>query len=76
MQWKVRQKWPRRVVEDIYRQFKIPLSSDFRLRLEQELSTHKRYRSDHVYSLEKYGMSKEWIYEQLKEVFEAYGIER
>jgi hypothetical protein len=67
---------PREVVESIYRKFGIPLSCRFVARLEREIHKQREYRSRHDYSLERYGISREWVYENLREIFETYGLKR
>ena len=65
---------PREVVESIYRRFEIPLSPNFINRLEQEVQKQREYKSTHNYSLKRYGVRKEWVYQNLREIFETYGL--
>ncbi len=67
---------PREVVEDIYRRFDIALSSCFADRLDGALKKQREYRSTHDYSLERYGVRREWVYQNLNEIFETYGLKR
>ena len=45
-------------------------------RLAQASAEVKDYQSDHRYSLEEYGLSKEVITHELEDVFEAYGFQK
>jgi hypothetical protein len=67
---------PREVVESIYRRFDIALSSRFSDRLDGALKKQRKYRSIHDYSLERYGVERDWVYRNLSEVFETYGLKR
>jgi hypothetical protein len=67
---------PLRTVEQIYDRFELTLTPERRLELSREIAQQKRFRSDHKYSLEQFGLTKEYVYEELKELFEQYGFSR
>ena len=39
-------------------------------------SRQREFKSKHDYTLEEFGLSKEWIQGELGEVMEAYGLEQ
>lgn len=63
-------------VLDIYRQLNWEASPAFIERLRQETSGSKRYERKHSYTLEQFGLTRDGIYEDLREIFDAYGFER
>jgi hypothetical protein len=64
------------VVEKIYTYFNLPFDSEFQARLIHLASQEKNYQSAHQYSLEDYGLRREVVFSELKDVFEAYGFSR
>lgn len=66
---------PQRTIEGIYRYFGLPLREAFLTRLQSATRQSRNYRSKHVYSLEEYGLSRQWIQRELGEVMAAYGFE-
>ena len=67
---------PRETVERIYAHFGFEMSDRFKARLEDATQRSRKYRSSHEYSLEEFGLSKEWIREELGDVLDAYSLER
>ena len=66
---------PQATVEEIYAQVGMEVSSDFREHLIEATSKQRSHESTHEYSLEQFGLTKEWVYEQLKDVFEEFGFD-
>jgi len=67
---------PAATVARIYGHFGMTMSGAFKERLEAAAAREGRFRSLHEYSLEEFGLSKEWILRELDDVFEAYGLDR
>lgn len=67
---------PEEVINKIYRHFDINKSANFTKLLREKTEQSKNYKSKHTYSLELYGLSKEMVYEELKQVFEKYNFKR
>jgi hypothetical protein len=67
---------PERQVLDIYQRFSLPLSDEVRQEIHLRCDEQKNYKSDHRYSLEQFGLSKDYVYNELKELFDHYGFER
>jgi hypothetical protein len=67
---------PVQTVERIYRHFGLQMNNSFRERLEKATTKSREYRSNHRYSLEEYGLSKEWIRQELGDLIDAYGLEK
>jgi hypothetical protein len=59
-------------VTRIYQRFGIPLSLRFRELLAQERHKSGTYRSQHVYSAEKWGLRREEINKRYRDIFEKY----
>ncbi len=66
---------PAAAIEKIYSHFGITMSEEFSARLTSVTTRSRNYKSKHSYSLEEYGLSKEWIQKELAGVIEAYGFE-
>jgi hypothetical protein len=67
---------PVETLEGIYDWLDTPLTDTFRASVEQELANPAKHKSNHEYSLEQFGLSRDFIYDQLSDVFEEYGFER
>jgi hypothetical protein len=67
---------PRQTVERLYAHFGWPISETFRARLDAATQKQRKFKSKHEYTLEDFGLSKEWIQQELGEVMDAYGLER
>lgn len=65
---------PKKTVLDIYEHFDLDVSKSFLEKLTASTKKARNYESKHEYSLEQYGMTKEEVREELKEIFEEYQI--
>ena len=66
---------PMQVLDRIYKTFNMNMSDEFKRRAEAETQKARDYSSTHRYSLEQFGLKREWLYGELKEVFDEYGFE-
>jgi len=67
---------PAGVVKRIYRTFGIALGPAFADRLDRESARNNNFRSNHRYSLEEYGIERDWVSRELKDMFDEYGLKR
>jgi len=67
---------PRAAIEKVYAHFGWPMSDDLRVRLDEASQRQGSFKSQHEYSLEEYGLSKEWIQRELGEMMDFYKLER
>jgi len=67
---------PKATVKRIYGEFGWTISPAFAARLEEVRSQQRNYQSEHGYSLEQFGLTKERVYQELPELFERFGYER
>lgn len=67
---------PISTIEQLYSHFGYTVSDAFRARLDKMVDGHRKYKSKHEYTLDEFGMSKEWIQQELGELFVTYGLER
>ena len=67
---------PRETIEQVYRHFGWPVSDALREKLEAATSRQRDFKSTHEYSLEDFGLTKEWIQAELGGILDAYGLER
>lgn len=67
---------PRETIEKVYAHFGWTLSDDFRARLEEATRRQRKFESKHDYSLEEFGLSKEWIQEELGPLLDHYALPR
>jgi hypothetical protein len=63
-------------VREIYRAFELELSAEFEATLHAEAEEQRNFKSEHRYSLEQFGLSRELVYEELREVFDYYDFAR
>jgi hypothetical protein len=67
---------PRKAVEKVYEHFGWQMDPTFHTRLEAAAQRQREFKSKHEYTLEEFGLTKEWIQEELGEVLDAHGLER
>jgi hypothetical protein len=67
---------PGATVERIYAQLKIPMDDAFAARLREASRDQRIFVSEHRYSLEEFGLSKEAVFAELKDVFAEFGFEK
>ena len=66
---------PRAVVQQLYDWMGLDVSDEYRAKLDEFTQRQRKYKSKHSYSLEQFGLTEDWIREQIPEVFEAFGFE-
>ena len=67
---------PRKTVEKVYAHFGWEMDGALRARLQTATQKQREFKSKHEYTLEEFGLSKEWIQEELGELLDAHGLER
>lgn len=67
---------PEKHVFDIYDRFQLALSDEVRDKILAYCAEQRAYKSDHQYSLSQFGLSKDYVYNELKDLFDHYGFER
>ena len=67
---------PRETIEQVYAHFHWPVSDELHAKLETATSRQREFKSAHEYSLEEFGLSKEWIQEELGPLLDHYALER
>jgi hypothetical protein len=65
---------PAAAVRKIYDHFELELTPSFAATLKADTQQQKSYKSEHTYSLEQFGLSKEYVHERLGEIFDHYGF--
>lgn len=63
-------------VFEVYEHFGLELTPEVRARLLESASQQKKFKSPHQYSLEQFGLTKDYVYGELRELFDHYGFER
>lgn len=68
---------PEAVVDRIYREFEIEMSQEYRGNLRKHIhALAEDHKSQHTYSLDDFGLTKEEIYRELKPIFEKYEFDK
>jgi len=67
---------PKAALEKLYAHFGWTLSDAFRARLEAATQRQRDFKSKHEYTLEEFGLSRDWIQEELGSVLEHYALPR
>jgi len=66
---------PEGTIERIYAHLGFEPGEAFRTRLHRAAESSRRYRSEHLYTLEEFDLSRVWVQERLGDVMDAYGFE-
>ena len=66
---------PQATVHSVYSHFGLELGDDYAKKLEAEMRREAGYRSSHSYDLSDYGLSREFVRDELQDLFEHYGWE-
>ena len=64
--------FPIATIEKIYNNFGMVISQEFLKRLAQQEKKDNNFTSQHFYSLEEFGLSKEIVYKRQQKIFEYY----
>lgn len=67
---------PKVALEKLYDHFGWTMSDIFREKLTQATQRQREFKSKHEYSLEEFGLSKEWIQKELGHLLEYYSLPR
>lgn len=63
-------------IERVYDRFGLTMTDPLRARLVSEVHVRRAFKSEHQYSLAQFGLTREYVYRELADVFERYGFER
>lgn len=67
---------PEATIRSVYRHFGWEVSETFASRLREEARRHRGFSSRHEYSLESFGLSREWVQDRLGPILEFHALER
>jgi len=67
---------PKGALEKLYGHFGWNMSDAFRARLEEATKQQSGFKSQHHYTLEEFGLSKEWIQAELGSLLDHYSLPR
>jgi hypothetical protein len=67
---------PRAAIEKVYDHFGWTMTDHHLAKLDEAAHRQKTFKSTHQYTLEEFGLSKQWIQSELGEILDAYGMER
>ena len=67
---------PVRALEDLYAHFGWPMSNALRAKLDAATQQGRKFQSKHEYTLEEFGLSKEWLQEELGPLLDCYNLPR
>jgi hypothetical protein len=67
---------PRETIEQVYAHFGWEVSPILHAKLERATEQQREFQSKHEYTLEEFGLSKEWIQSELGEILDTYKLER
>src|ERR1043166_3865254 len=65
---------PKATLQKLYNHFGWEMSEGFREKLALANARQESFKSNHRYSLEEFGLSKEWIQNELAELLDYYGL--
>jgi hypothetical protein len=66
---------PETVLLGIYESFGMEITGEVRERLAHACSEGRSHRSRHRYSLEQFGLSEQWVFDTMPDVFDHYGFD-
>jgi len=67
---------PKAALEKLYAHFGWAMSEAFRAKLTAATQRQREFKSKHEYTLEEFGLSRDWIQEELGSVLEHYALPR
>jgi len=67
---------PSETITKVYEHFEWPVTDAFRDRLAKASQRQREFKSKHEYTLAEFGLSREWIQEELGEILDAYKLDR
>lgn len=67
---------PKAVLEKLYEHFGWQMSDAYRAQLTAATQQQQRFKSKHEYTLEEFGLSEEWIQQELGPLLDYYGLSR
>ncbi|TFH42333.1 MAG: sulfotransferase [Chrysiogenales bacterium] len=67
---------PAGAVKSIYDTFGMTLAPEYAKRIDEAAARTNNFRSNHDYSLEEFGIEREWVFDAMKEIFDEYGLDR
>jgi hypothetical protein len=67
---------PRETIESVHAHFGWSVSDAYAKKLDEATARQREFESKHQYTLEEFGLTKEWIQAELGEVMDAYHLER
>jgi hypothetical protein len=67
---------PKATIEKLYQHFGWTMSAAFRQKLAAATEQQRSFKSKHEYTLEEFGLSREWIQEELGALLEHYALPR
>ncbi|EEF61213.1 sulfotransferase [Pedosphaera parvula Ellin514] len=66
---------PRETIERLYHHLGWSITDGYRAKLEAATQRQREFKSKHEYTLEEFGLSREWIRQELAEVIDAYKLD-
>jgi len=67
---------PAQAIHKLYEHFSWAMWENHGLELNRATKQQRQFKSKHQYSLAEFGLSKDWIQQELGAVLDAYGLER
>jgi omega-hydroxy-beta-dihydromenaquinone-9 sulfotransferase len=67
---------PREAIEKLYAHFGWTISDAYRQRLTAATQKQREFKSAHQYTLEEFGLTREWIQQELGDLLDFYKLER
>lgn len=67
---------PAQRVREIYQRFSLTLTPQHEAQLLRDAEQQRTYKSEHRYTLEQFGLTKEFVHDELRDVFADYDFER
>jgi omega-hydroxy-beta-dihydromenaquinone-9 sulfotransferase len=67
---------PAETIRKLYQHFDWLISDGYGAKLDRATQKQREFKSKHEYTLEQFGLSREWIQKELGEILDAYGLER
>ena len=66
---------PKATLEKLYHHFGWKMSESFQEKLALANERQLEFASNHIYSLEEFGLTKQWIREELGDLLDYYGLD-
>lgn len=61
-------------IHEVYERFGLTMTPELSTQLVADVAQTRKFKSEHQYSLEQFGLTRAWVRHELREIFDYYGF--